>query len=75
LRIFVVNEGIFVVNEGIYAGDAGLKQARQVKTGNATAGFSTYSNIKYGFECDKNTAGHRGTINGWNFYSLPWEQG
>jgi len=40
-----------------------------------TAGFSTCYNIAYGFEGDKDPAGHRGTINGWKVDSLPWVQG
>lgn len=39
------------------------------------AGFSVCYNIAYGFEGDKNPAGHRGTINGWKVETLPWVQG
>jgi hypothetical protein len=67
-----VNEG---TNEVIHAGDIGPKQARQVKTGNAKACFFNYSNITYGFECDKDPAGHPNIINGWKFDSLHWKQG
>jgi len=39
------------------------------------AGFATCYNIAYGFEGDKDPAGHRGTINGWKIDALPWVQG
>ena len=39
------------------------------------AGFSACYNISYGFEGDKDQAGHRGTINGWKADALPWTQG
>jgi rhodanese-related sulfurtransferase len=39
------------------------------------AGFSACYNISYGFEGDKDQAGHRGTINGWKVDALPWTQG
>ena len=39
------------------------------------AGFSACYNISYGFEGDKDQAGHRGSINGWKVDALPWTQG
>ena len=39
------------------------------------AGFSACYNISYGFEGDKDQAGHRGTLNGWKVDALPWTQG
>ena len=39
------------------------------------AGFLGCYNISYGFEGDKDPAGHRGTINGWKVDALPWAQG
>lgn len=39
------------------------------------AGFKTCYNIAYGFEGDKDPAGHRGTVNGWKVDQLPWGQG
>lgn len=41
----------------------------------SAAGYSTCYNIAYGFEGDKDPAGHRGTINGWKVDNLPWVQG
>jgi rhodanese-related sulfurtransferase len=38
-------------------------------------GFATCYNIAYGFEGDKDPAGHRGTVNGWKVDNLPWGQG
>ena len=40
----------------------------------AAAGFTDLYNIEQGFEGDKDAAGHRGTLNGWRFHQLPWEQ-
>jgi len=38
------------------------------------AGFEKVYNVAEGFEGDKDENGHRGNINGWRFYGLPWEQ-
>jgi rhodanese-related sulfurtransferase len=38
-------------------------------------GFRHVYNIEEGFEGDKDADNHRGTINGWRFRGLPWEQG
>ena len=37
-------------------------------------GFNNLYNIEDGFEGDLDNNGHRNTINGWRFTSLPWEQ-
>jgi rhodanese-related sulfurtransferase len=37
-------------------------------------GFTRVYNIEEGFEGDKDTQNHRGTLNGWRFRGLPWEQ-
>lgn len=37
-------------------------------------GFSNVINVAEGFEGDKDAENHRGTINGWRFHGLPWEQ-
>ncbi len=39
------------------------------------AGYADCYNILEGFEGDKDTAGHRGTIGGWKVAGLPWKQG
>ena len=36
--------------------------------------LSVPSNIAEGFEGDKDENGHRGTLNGWRFRGLPWQQ-
>ena len=41
----------------------------------SAAGFEACYNILFGFEGDKNSNGHRGTINGWKVENLPWLQG
>jgi rhodanese-related sulfurtransferase len=40
----------------------------------AAAGYARVYNVEEGFEGDKNEETHRGTINGWRFHGLPWEQ-
>lgn len=37
-------------------------------------GFTELYNVEEGFEGDKDTDQHRGTLNGWRFHGLPWEQ-
>lgn len=39
------------------------------------AGFGRCINVAEGFEGDKDTAGHRGTVGGWKQAGLPWNQG
>jgi len=38
------------------------------------AGFQTLYNMDEGFEGDKDNNNHRGTLGGWRFHKLPWEQ-
>lgn len=38
-------------------------------------GYTRLYNVEEGFEGDKDADRHRGTINGWRFRGLPWEQG
>lgn len=38
------------------------------------AGYRHVYNILEGFEGDRDADRHRGTVNGWRFYGLPWEQ-
>lgn len=40
----------------------------------ATAGFKHLYNVLEGFEGDLDGEKHRGTLNGWRFHGLPWEQ-
>jgi rhodanese-related sulfurtransferase len=40
----------------------------------AAAGYNACYNVIEGFEGDKDDAGHRGTLGGWKFHSLPWKQ-
>lgn len=37
-------------------------------------GYRAVYNVKEGFEGDKDQSGHRGTVGGWRFRGLPWEQ-
>ncbi len=41
----------------------------------AEAGFRNLANVLEGFEGDRDAEGHRGTLGGWRFHGLPWEQG
>jgi len=40
----------------------------------AAFGFERVYNIAQGFEGDRDQNGHRGTVGGWRFHGLPWEQ-
>lgn len=37
-------------------------------------GFTEVYNVAEGFEGDRDNNRHRGTLNGWRFHRLPWEQ-
>jgi len=37
-------------------------------------GFNEVFNVQGGFEGDLDETHHRGTVNGWRFHGLPWEQ-
>jgi len=49
---------------------------RSVDAGNVleAAGFTCVYNVLHGFEGDLDDHHHRGTVNGWRFDGLPWEQ-
>ena len=38
------------------------------------AGLENVYHISDGFEGDRDENNHRGTLNGWRFHGLPWEQ-
>jgi len=38
------------------------------------AGFNNIYHVTDGFEGDRDDKNHRGTLNGWRFAGLPWEQ-
>ncbi|OUR83488.1 sulfurtransferase [Cycloclasticus sp. 46_120_T64] len=38
------------------------------------AGYQSLYNMDEGFEGDKDDNNHRGTLSGWRFHQLPWEQ-
>jgi rhodanese-related sulfurtransferase len=38
------------------------------------AGYGACFNIAHGFEGDKDTQGHRGSVAGWKATGLPWRQ-
>lgn len=39
------------------------------------SGFANCYNVSEGFEGDRDTEGHRGTVGGWKQAGLPWVQG
>lgn len=39
------------------------------------AGYPNCFNVIEGFEGDRDTQGHRNSVNGWRVAGLPWEQG
>ena len=49
---------------------------RSIDAGRALeeAGFTRVVNILHGFEGDLDENHHRGSVNGWRFEGLPWEQ-
>lgn len=49
---------------------------RSIDAGKAllTAGFSEVYYVDEGFEGELDEQRHRGTLNGWRFHGLPWEQ-
>lgn len=49
---------------------------RSIDAGTALldAGFSKVYNVNEGFEGDLDEHRQRGTVNGWRFHGLPWEQ-
>lgn len=49
---------------------------RSAEAGEAlkNAGFHNVYNVTYGFEGDLDDRHHRGSVNGWRFDGLPWEQ-
>lgn len=51
--------------------------ARSMAAAHALAqqGFAELYNVAEGFEGDKDAERHRGTLGGWRFHGLPWEQG
>jgi len=38
------------------------------------AGFQNVLHVDEGFEGDRDDTNHRGTLGGWRFHGLPWEQ-
>ena len=38
------------------------------------AGLKNIYHVTDGFEGDRDTRNHRGSLNGWRFHGLPWEQ-
>jgi len=38
------------------------------------AGLSNIYHVSDGFEGDRDDNNHRGTLNGWRYHGLPWEQ-
>lgn len=49
---------------------------RSLEAGEAleAAGFSAVINVLEGFEGDLDERFHRGTLGGWRFHGLPWQQ-
>ena len=52
---------------------SGFRSARAASELTA-AGFQTCYNVAEGFEGDRDSNGHRGTIGGWKVAGLPWAQ-
>ncbi|MEB4591884.1 rhodanese-like domain-containing protein [Candidatus Thiothrix sp. Deng01] len=50
------------------------KRSREAATALLQAGFQNVMHIDEGFEGERDEHHHRGTLGGWRFHGLPWEQ-
>lgn len=50
------------------------KRSREAASALLEAGFQHVMHIDEGFEGERDTNHHRGTLGGWRFHGLPWEQ-
>ena len=57
---------LLICRSGVRSLDAGQALCEQ--------GFSQIYNVLEGFEGPRDAKNHRGTLGGWRFYGLPWEQ-
>lgn len=57
---------ILICRSGKRSKEAGMKLAE--------AGFTNVYNIDEGFEGELDDSHHRGSVGGWRYHSLPWEQ-
>jgi rhodanese-related sulfurtransferase len=57
---------LFICRSGARSHDTAMAAKR--------AGFSACFNVLEGFEGDRDAAGHRGTVGGWQAAGLPWVQ-
>jgi len=51
------------------------QRSRDAAIALTASGFETCYNVAEGFEGDRDSAGHRGSVNGWKVAGLPWRQG
>ncbi len=57
---------VIICRSGNRSADAGLALE--------SAGFTQVYNVREGFEGDRDENFRRGTVGGWRYYGLPWEQ-
>lgn len=50
------------------------KRSREAAAALLTAGFQHVMHVDEGFEGERDENHHRGTLGGWRFHDLPWEQ-
>ncbi|WGZ96050.1 MAG: hypothetical protein QJT81_08770 [Candidatus Thiothrix putei] len=50
------------------------KRSREAASALLVAGFQHVMHIDEGFEGERDANHHRGTLGGWRFHGLPWEQ-
>lgn len=50
------------------------KRSREAASALLEAGFQHVMHIDEGFEGERDDQHHRGTLGGWRFHGLPWEQ-
>lgn len=50
------------------------KRSQEAGAALLAAGFEKVLDVNEGFEGDRDESHHRGTLGGWRFHGLPWEQ-
>lgn len=50
------------------------KRSREAASALLEAGFQHVMHVDEGFEGERDALQHRGTLGGWRFHGLPWEQ-
>jgi len=65
--------GVQPTHQLLFICRSGVRSAHAAKLA-AQVGYVRSHNVVYGFEGNLDTAGHRGTLEGWKVDGLPWRQ-